>query len=166
MSNKIQLKPSDRASIDFAEEERVKSLGEDGYIIHEKDLEEGLAREKYSLEQECYSSGQSFGGQEETTLSCSHVEFEVPRDGKYMFLYTIVYTSSSGTATIRLKVDGVNVSRITFSGSAPSGQKTIVGFANLQAGSHAVSLSGYQNQSGATGEVPAYTTNKCYIMEV
>ena len=37
MSN-LKLTPQDRQSIDFAEDERLKSLGERGKIIHEKDV--------------------------------------------------------------------------------------------------------------------------------
>ena len=39
MENKFQLKPSDRASIDFAEEER-KRVDEEGAVVHKKEFSE------------------------------------------------------------------------------------------------------------------------------
>lgn len=79
--SRLEFKPQDRQSIDFAEEERLKSESESGAIIHNQELKNGL--KSYSM----IPSSNCINGIIDMSKSGYHDIYTAPANGYISIFY-------------------------------------------------------------------------------
>lgn len=161
--SRLEFKPQDRQSIDFAEEERKKSVGDSGKIIHEEDINNSG---------KCAISG-SVRKSSQWTISAGTSEtiYSTTINKKYdktkLFVQGLcnVWESTNGMGgCLIIHIDGGEVARhlinsATFTTLYPSVIKN-----GISKGSHTVSF--VLACDSGTLKVPAYQDSKFVIFEL
>lgn len=121
MENKFQLKPGDRVSMDFAEEERKRVAGE-GSVVHSKQLDSlGWFEDIYNMYGGSLLDWKKTGGLEDGYSTALDVKkFE-------LLICTYVYASNIATFIVDLTKNG-EVSGIGIGGLAYDNYGTSLGF--------------------------------------
>ena len=161
--SKLEFKPQDRQSIDFAEEERLKSVGDSGKIIHEQDIDNsGKYANSYNLRNGSWLKVEAGNSKElySTTINKKY-------NNTKLFIHALcnVYESTNGMgACLIVYVDGrekdrhlVNNSEFVTLYSA----KIINGLAK---GQHTISFV-LACDSGHV-QIPSYNDNKFVVIEL
>lgn len=161
--SRLEFKPQDRQSIDFAEEERLKSVGDRGKIIHEEDINNSGKCAKVGSVRKSSQWTISAGADETiygTTITKKYEKTKLLIQG-----FCNVFESSNGMgACLIIYVDGSEYARHLVNSSTYTTLYPSVIADNVSKGSHTVSF--VLRCDSGTVRIPSYQDSKFVIIEL